>query len=284
MRDVLEDFLIAGEEIDELNSEGFFGLEAKELLMKRDGMNTSQYLYKSIKIWLESNSDKAQTKHLIKILFRLYINSLKVNPQKVIDILDAFWRGTSEQPHIEGLSAYTEFSRLFTEAKESLNDPTLGTSAATKRRVTSNISNSYSKGVEFIGKTLVNLIAIAKVANNEEFNMYRDSKLRLFDKVKKFNRLTNNQYRDITDIINRYVRNAEAHLSLTFSTARSKFVLRKRENGRLVNDYITIEEMLLKLFPSVGAYAQAFVYSGSLLVIAFDDKELFKKTIHEIYM
>lgn len=284
MRDVLEDFLIAGEEIDELNSEGFFGLEAKELLMKRDGMNTSQYLYKSIKIWLESNSDKAQTKHLIKILFRLYINSLKVNPQKVIDILDAFWRGTSDQPHIEGLSAYTEFSRLFTEAKESLNDPTLGTSAATKRRVTSNISNSYSKGVEFIGKTLVNLIAIAKVANNEEFNMYRDSKLRLFDKVKKFNRLTNNQYRDITDIINRYVRNAEAHLSLTFSTARSKFVLRKRENGRLVNDYITIEEMLLKLFPSVGAYAQAFVYSGSLLVIAFDDKELFKKTIHEIYM
>lgn len=179
MRDVFEDFLIAGEEIDELNNEGFFGLEAKELLMKRDEMDTSQYLYESIKIWLESNSDKAHTKHLIKIFFRLYINSLKVNPQKVVDILDAFWHGTSDQPHIEGLSAYTEFFRLFTEAKESLNDPTLGISVATKRRATSNISNTYSKGVEFIGKTLVNLIAIAKVANSEEFNMYRDSKLRL---------------------------------------------------------------------------------------------------------
>jgi len=284
MMDVFEDFLIAGEEIDELNREGFFGLEAKELLIKRDAMDTSQYLYKSIKIWLESNSDKAQTKHLIKIFFRLYINSLIVNSQKLIDILDAFWRGTSDQPHIEGMSAYVEFSRLFTEAKESLSDPTLGTSAATKRRAASNISNTYSKGVEFISKTLVNLIAIAKVANNEEFNMYRDSKLKLFDKVKKFNKLTNNQYQDITDIINRYVRNAEAHLSLTFSTTRSKFVLRKRDNGKLVNDYITIEEMLLKLFPSVGAYAQAFVYSGSLLVIAFEDKELFKKTINEIYM
>jgi len=282
--DVFEDFLIAGEEIDELNSEGFFGLEAKELLRKRDAMDTSQYLYKSIKIWLESNSDKAQTKHLIKILFRLYINSLKVNSQKVIDILDAFWRGTSDQPHIEGMSAYTELTRLFTEAKESLSDPTLGTSTATKRRAASNISNTYSKGVEFIGKTLVNLIAIAKVANNKEFNMYRDSKLSLFDKVKKFNKITNNQYQDITDIINRYVRNAEAHLSLTFSTTRSKFVLRKRDNGKLVNDYITIEDMLLKLFPSVGAYAQAFVYSGSLLVIAYEDKELFKKTINEIYM
>ena len=282
--DVFEDFLIAGEEIDELNSEGFFGLEAKELLRKRDAMDTSQYLYKSIKIWLESNSDKAQTKHLIKILFRLYINSLKVNSQKVIDILDAFWRGTSDQPHIEGMSAYTELTRLFTEAKESLSDPTLGTSTATKRRAASNISNTYSKGVEFIGKTLVNLIAIAKVANNKEFNMYRDSKLSLLDKVKKFNKITNNQYQDITDIINRYVRNAEAHLSLTFSTTRSKFVLRKRDNGKLVNDYITIEDMLLKLFPSVGAYAQAFVYSGSLLVIAYEDKELFKKTINEIYM
>jgi len=284
MGDVFEDFLIAGEEIDELNSEGFFGLEAKELLMKRDEMATSQYLYKTIKIWLESNSDKYQTKYLIKIFFRLYTNSLKVNPQKVIDILDAFWRGTSDQPHIEGLSAYTEFTRLFTEAKESLNDPTLGISAATKRRATSNISNAYSKGVEFIGKTLVNLIAIATVANNEEFNMYKESKLSLFDKVQKFNKLTNNQYRDITDIINRHVRNAEAHLSLTFSTTRSKFVLKRRDNGKIVNDYITIEEMLLKLFPSVGAYVQAFVYSASLLVIAFNDKELFKKTLNEIYM
>lgn len=283
MRDVFEDFLIAGEEIDELNSEGFFGLEAKELLMKRDGMNTSQYLYKSIEMWLESNSDKAQTKHLIKIFFRLYINSLKVNPQKVIDILDAFWRGTSDQPHIEGLSAYTEFSRLFTEAKESLNDSTLGTSAATKRRATSNISNTYSKGVEFIGKTLVNLIAIAQVANKDNINMYKDSKLTLFEKVEKFNELTNDQYSELTDIVNRYVRNAEAHLSLTFSTTRRKFILRKRDSGKLVNDYITIDEMLLNLFPSVGAYAQAFVYSGSLLVIAFDDNELFKKTINEIY-
>jgi hypothetical protein len=284
LRDVFEDFLIAGEEIDELNHEGFFGIKAKELLMKRNEMDTSEYLYETITLWLEDNSDKYQTKNLIEVFFRLYTDSLKVNPQKVIDILDAFWRGTTDQPHTEGLSAYTEFSRLFTDAKESLKDPTLGTSAATKRRVTSNISNAYSKGVEFIGKTLVNLIAIAKIANDEDFNMYADSKLTLFDKVDKFNSLTNDQYKELTNIINRYVRNAEAHLSLTFSTSRGRFVLRKRDNGKLVNDYITIEEMLLKLFPSVGAYTQAFVYAGSLLVIAFDNKELFKKAITEIYM
>src|SRR5699024_11992263 len=106
----------------------------KELLMKRDEMATSQYLYKTIKIWLESNSDKYQTKYLIKIFFRLYTNSLKVNPQKVIDILDAFWRGTSDQPHIEGLYAYTEFTRLFTVAKESLNDPNIEKSTSKKRK------------------------------------------------------------------------------------------------------------------------------------------------------
>lgn len=284
MRNVFDDFLIAGDEIDELNSEGFFGVKAKKLLIKRDEMDASKYLYEAITIWLEDNSDKAQTKYLIKIFFRLYSNSLKINPQEVIDILDAFWRGTTDQPHIEGLSAYTEFSRLFTEAKDSLKDPALGTSAAAKRRATSNISNTYSKGVEFIGKTLVNLISIAKVANREDFNMYKDSKLSLFGKVEKFNELTNNQYRELTDIINRHVRNAEAHLSLIFSTTRGKFILRKRDNGKLVNDYITLEEMLLKLFPSVGAYSQAFVYSSSLLVIAFDDKELFKKAIAEIYM
>lgn len=284
LRDVFDDFLIAGEEIDELNREGFYGIKSKELLMQRDKMTNSEYLYESIKIWLEDNSDKGQTKELIKVFFHLYTDSLKVNPQEVIDILDAFWRGTIDHPHAEGLSAYTEFSRLFTEAKESLKDPDLSTSTAAKRRAASAITNAYSKGIEFIGKTLVNLIAIAKVSNKEKYNMYKDSKLTLFEKIEKFNKVTNNQYRDLTDIINRYIRNAEVHLSLTFSTTRRRFVLRKRENEKLVNDYISIEEMLMKIFPSVGAYSQAFVYSGSLLVIAFDDKKIFKKALTEIYM
>ena len=281
---VFDDFLIAGEEIDELTREGLYGIKPKELLMKRDKLSSSDYLYESIKIWLEDRTDKVKTKELIEVFFSLYTDSLKVNPQEVIDILDAFWRGTVANPHAEGLSAYTEFSRLFTEAKECLKDPYLTTSAAAKRRATSAICSAYSKGVELIGKTLVNLIAIAEVSNKESYNMYKDSDLTLFNKIKKFKKVTDNQYHDLTDIINRSIRNAEAHLSLTFSTKRGKFVLRKRDNGKLVNDYITIEEMMTKLFPSVGAYVQAFVYSGSLLVIAFEDKQLFKNVLSEIYM
>jgi hypothetical protein len=281
--DVFDDFLIAGEEIDELNREGFFGVEPKELLKKRENMEKSEYLYESIKIWLEDNTDKSKTKELIKVFFRLYTDSLKASPQEVIDILDAFWRGTLSNPNAEGLSAYTEFSRLFTEAKIALKDPNLSSRAVVKRRATSAICNAYSKGVEFIGKTLVSLIAISKVSNKESYNMYKDSKLTLFKKIEKFNEATGNQFHDLTDVINRSIRNAEAHLSLTFSTKRGIFVMRKRDNGKLVNDYITTEEMIMKLFPTVGAYTQAFVYSGSLLVIAFEDKQLFKKAVSEIY-
>jgi hypothetical protein len=283
LEDVFDDFLIAGEEIDELNREGFFGVGPKELLNKRENMEKSEYLYESIKIWLEDNTDKSKTKELIKVFFRLYTNSLKASPQEVIDILDAFWRGTVSNPHAEGLSAYTEFSRLFTEAKIALKDPNLSNSSVVKRRATSAICNAYSKGVEFIGKTLVNLIAIAKVSNNESHDIYKDSKLTLYEKIKKFNVVTGNKFQDLTDIINRSIRNADAHLSLTYSTKRGIFVLRKRDNGKLVNDYIKNEEMIMKLFPIVGAYAQAFVYSSSLLVIAFEDKQLFKKAVSEIY-
>lgn len=283
MENVFEDFLIAGEEIDELNREGFYGIEPKELLKKREDMERSDYLYESIRLWLEDNTDKSKTKELIKILFNLYTDSLKTSPQEVIDILDSFWRGTVANPHSEGLSAYTEFSRVFTEAKIALKDPELSSSAAVKRKAASSICNAYSKGVEFIGKTLVNLIAVAKVSNKEPYNMYKDSKLTLYEKIEKFNEITGSQYQGLTDVINRTIRNAEAHLSLTYSTKRGKFILRKRDNGKLINDYITTEEMIMNLFPSVGAYAQAFIYSGSLLVIAFEDIELFKKAVSEIY-
>jgi hypothetical protein len=283
VNDVFEDFLIAGEEIDELTGEGFFGQAAQDLLKRRELIGCNEYLYESIKIWIEGDTDKTQTKELILIFFKLFTESIRVNSQETVDVLSAFWKGTKDNPEMEGLSSYTEFARLFTETKNAILDPSIAVNIAAKRKATSSLTNCYSKGVEFIGRTLVSLIALAQIIKGEPYNFYRISKFLLFDKIVLFKDLTENKYDGLTDIVRRNVRNAEAHLGLTFSTKRNKFVLRKRVNGKLINDYISTEEMIVELFLSVGSYSQAFVFASSLLVLAFEDKDLFKKAIAEIY-
>lgn len=41
--------------------------------------------------------------------------------------------------------------------------------------------------------------------------------------------------------------------------------------------------MVTELYPSIGAYAQSFVYSGILFTLALRDRDLFSEAINDIY-
>jgi hypothetical protein len=151
------------------------------------------------------------------------------------------------------------------------------------KKAISSIVGIYSKGVEFIGNVLTTCIVLKKITSKETYNYYKIYYMKLFDKINLFNSDNTPNQKILTDIINKSLRNAEAHLSLNYEYKNNYFFLKKKSNGKIVNDKITLETMMLEIFPSVGWFSQGFVYSGILLVLAHDDEPTFIKSINEIY-
>ncbi|MED1114027.1 hypothetical protein [Bacillus paramycoides] len=286
MNNVFEDFIRAGEEIDELTKEGLFGLDLKEHLEKRESMDINLYLYESLRLWIDdSNQVKDKTKEFILSFFELYTESIKGGGQKAVDLLSSFWMGTKDNPELECQSAYNEFVRLNVENKEILKEIQLKekVSLSDKKRFTSSICNTYSKGVEFIGKVLNVCIALKKIANNEVYNFMDIYELTIFKKVNLFDSITNGKYKNLTNVINRSVRNADSHLNLIYDHITNEFILRKKKKGRIVNEKISYNTMILEIFPLIGWFTQAFIYSGILVVLSRENQEKFKEAINDIY-
>jgi len=287
MSNLFDDFLRASEEVDDLALEGFFGEEIKNLVKKRDSMSTSEYFYSCLLSWNsdESQYGKDKVKEFILLFFTLYTRSIKSNGQKTIDYLTIFWKGTKENPELECLSASTEFARLHQETLNTLKELKSKNkiTISDRKRLASSIINTYSKGVEFIGKILTTCIVLEKVSKNEPFDLISIYKMTVFEKIKLFNKLSNNEFKNMTNLINRYLRNADSHLSLIFDYKMNVIILKKVKRDKIQNETIPIEKMILEIFPSNGWITQAFIYSGMLLVLSRDNQDLFNKAISEIY-
>lgn len=284
MKAIFSEFLLAADELDELSLDGYFGEDIKKLVENRDSIEVNSHLYESLKIWIEDDAqvDKEKVKEFILIFFDLYLDAYKIGGQESVDIMSAFWMGTHDNPELEYMSAYTEFSRLFTETKL-LSKETKHPKLADRKKIAHSYAGTYSKGVEFIGKTLTTCIILNKIASQEPYNYYKIYNMTIFEKVKLFTSDGNTNYNKLTKIINRNLRNAEAHLSLNYDAKNNVYLLKKKSNGKIITDRITMEQMITELFIGVGLYTQAFVYSGILFVLAHDDKRLFTKSVKEIY-
>lgn len=286
LQEVFSDFLNAAEELDQLSLEGYFGEDIKRLVEDRDTVSVNEHLYSSLKLWLDDDTQfgKDNVKEYITIFFKLYLDAFKVGGQEAIDVISSFWQGTKDNPEIECFSAYTEFSRLFTETKIILNElPKSAMKLSQLKKAISSITSTYSKGVEFIGKILTTCIVLKKIESKLPYNYYQIYNMKLYDKINLFNEDQNPNHKKLTDIIHRNLRNAEAHLSLTYDYKNHNFVLKKKSGGKIVNENISLETMMLELLPSVGWFSQGFVYSGNLLILAHDDKTTFIKCVKEIY-
>lgn len=284
MEQVFNDFINACNELDEMALEGFFGEDVLLATEKREDTERNQFLYETLLLWtdgVEQTKDQ-EVKEYIKIFFRLYLDAYLISKQEAIDIMSAFWYGTTSNPELECMSSYTELSRLFTETKNLLA-VTKFEKVSEKKQVASSLANTYSKGVEFIGKTLTICIILQKLIHKENYNFYKIYNLTIHKKIEAFKSYDSVSGSKILSYVNKNLRNADSHLSLSFNPANNQYFLKKKNNGKIIIDKIPIETMVSDLVPGVGAYIQAFVYSGVLFTLAHDNQELFVKSVQKIY-
>ncbi|MGF9993247.1 hypothetical protein ABEY04_31630 [Bacillus mycoides] len=286
MSSVYEDFLNAASIMDAFSLEGFFGNDIKMLVEKRDNVDAKEYFVEILELWLQDTQQygKENVKDFIKTFFQLYTNALNTDAQKTVDAISSFWTGTKDNPGLENLSAYFELSRLVQETKDYLDTLSRkqNRTIAERHQGAKFVSNAYSKGIEFIGKTLTTCIILQKISNKETYNFFEIDKMTVFRKVNTFNSVTNNQYQNLTSQINRSIRNADSHLSLIFNHLDSTYTLRKQTNQKVTTEKISFEKMMMEIYPVVGWYTQAFVYSGILLYLAIEDKEKFNIIVKQI--
>lgn len=78
----------------------------------------------------------------------------------------------------------------------------------------------------------------------------------------------------MVSIINKNLRNSEAHLSLRFNAKDNEYLLKKKSNGKIKIDRIPADTMFKELFIGIGLYTQAFIYSGILFTLAHNNRKI----------
>ncbi|PAD84993.1 hypothetical protein CHH57_02115, partial [Niallia circulans] len=229
---------MANEELKHIIEEGYFGEKVVLLLQKVESYEDKHQLYEIIKDWIEGDELKFFTKTYMLFMLKVILESFETNPNQTYEEISTFITGSRKDPRKEKLSTILEFQLLSTETQKKVSTLNSKSSIGDIRNVTSSISNNYSKGIEFIGKIIPLFICLVKIRNQEEYNMYKIEKLNLHKKLIEFDACTSYEYKIITNMINRDIRNAEAHLSLIYSDKRKKYVLRKIVNGKYQNEYI----------------------------------------------
>src|SRR5690606_31738958 len=148
---------------------------------------------------------------LIIIFLELYINALKINSGKTVDCLTTFFYGTKDNPHLENMSAYVDFAISYKNTLNMIYEID-SNKLSDRKRYGNAIANTYSKGVEFIGKTFVTCITMNFIINNQDFDYTKVYNLKLYDKSQLLNKISNDKTKVLLKFINRNLRNSEAHL------------------------------------------------------------------------
>lgn len=278
-------FEMAAQELEALTMEGFFGDGMKTLTLLRNHLDKYDYLYTCFVDWANDSNQYGQenTAHLMFVLLQLYVDACKSDVKTTLDVIANIFLGSSKYPHLECTSAFVEWLRIHTELKNMIPiyrgnpNATLGQ----KKKLASAVTHSYHKGVEFISKVMPSLISLVGVVNSTQLDISALSELTLHQKTKKFLELSNGKYDVLIANLDRDTRNAEAHLNLFYNANESIYILRssssKGEKGNTRK--IAPEKMLFQIYPFIGWFAQALIYSCIILVFAQEDKERFTSSM-----
>ena len=275
----------AADILNDLILEGAFGVDAKVLAGSKSQKSTGLHLYDCLLNIFKSNNSYG-IENSVGITFRLldfYIEALNVKPEETSELLLAFLKGTKTNPELENLSSYTEWLQSNLVWKESVlkiqSQGIIGKSDIMKS--TSALLSSYSKGVELIGKLFTILIAIAKIINSSEFDLIQISSMTLNQKLKMFEKVTDEKHHILTTTIDRHIRNADSHLNASYSTEKKAFIMKRNVKKGKINEIeifeIELYDMLLIIYPKVGWMVQGFICSCILLVLSKIDQKLFKE-------
>jgi len=280
------DFLKSGKELDELSMEGFFGADARNLVIQRDSMPLDEYLYMTLIQWNNTEQlGKNKVKEFILRLFTIYTEALKKGGQEAIDIISAFWQGTEDNPELECMSSYNEAVTLNQECKNLLADlkDNKKIKLSERKKLSQALLNTYSKNVELSSKILTALIVEKKIALGETYNLIQIYKKTLHNKIEIFESLVEDSFKSLTSVINREVRNADSHLSISYDSENDQFVYKKSIDGRIENKRIDLIHMMFNVIPSIGWLIQGFIYSSNLFILMHENKDLYRKSVKELF-
>lgn len=272
------EFNRAANELDLMSLEGIFGEESRQLVLDRDNYEVIDYLIKVLLDWHEDKNqiNKNKTYQYTFIIFNLYVEAVKVNPQKSIELISSFKLGNKNNTEMEFMTAYAEFAKVFNDFKAlSIELNKNPNSIPLKLRYGKSVSVAYLNGIEYISKTLNLLICLEKIINKESYNFYKINKMKLYEKIELFN--VNNKYDDLLEMIDRNLRNAEAHGDITYVLKTNDYKMKYRDNGKIKEKNISFISLFEKL-AFVGCYVQSFEFAGHLLYIGLEDREKFIRT------
>ena len=250
-------------------------------------LSIEEFLTKNLEDWINDSTQygKDSVKKLILVYIKLYIEAINNSGQKAIDTLTYFYKGFPENPETECLSSYIEFIRSSSETKDKMREaknvtnPTL----IERKNLMASIINTYSKGVEFIGKILTTLILLMQASQNIYQEAQHVYNLFFSKKIKLFKELSAGKYDDIIKLIYREIRNADAHLGIYFQHEREVIRFKVKRGNKIKISEISVKKFMLDVYPCVGWLVQAYLFSTSLLILAGTDELKFKTIFKRIY-
>jgi len=277
------EFNEAVEELDSLIESGFFGEDARKLVEDRGNYDNVDYFIRVLTEWHEDKNqvNKHKSYEYISIIFNLYTQAVKENPEESVKLISNFKLGPEDNTAMEFATAYTEYARVFNDtkllAKEVNTDPQ---NLAKRLRYTKSISVAYMNGIEYISKTLNLLICLEKIVKKEQYDFYSINKMTLHNKILLFN--SENKYDILLEMIDRELRNAEAHATINYVDKTKSYKIKYREGGEIKEKNIPFTVLFEKLI-LVGNYVQSIEYAGQLLYIGLIDRDKFVQMYMELF-
>ncbi|MBF2565395.1 hypothetical protein IA938_01870 [Listeria welshimeri] len=255
--------------------EGVNSEKLAKLISQRGSLTDVSYINESLRLWLNGSEQigKEQEAVLIMMYLDLYVEAMKGSKEETVNALNMFWLGTKEDPELEYMSAYTEYCRKKFELNKRISLIKPNSSFSEKKQFGMEVTNTYAKGVEFIGKIFSTLNILAEVANQNNYNVYKIWRETIYQKIDRFNKITNNKYVLFSQTINRKIRNGEAHLSLSVNIRKAIVEVKIVKKHKTIKEEIPWEDFIKIDFVKICWMIQAFVYSQILFFQAMEDKE-----------
>lgn len=283
----MDTYELAQEELGELVDDGFYGDEVKDLVSSFGKLKNYEYFAKSLNLWIDDNKQdgKDEVNKYINIFIKIIDRALKFDTELTTRQIKDFFKGSDDGKQAENLTAYMEYSishvSLLKEIKEKSKTQPLKLSES--KKIAQDILNTYAKGVEFISKIFSLVVILNRISSKQKIEVNNVNKLTLFKKCNEIESF-DPQLKVLTDSLDRYVRNAESHLNITYNASQNNFIYKVVQNGKYKNELISMEEMLKSIFPQNGWVIQGFVYSLTLFLISLDDRELYLELINKIFI
>ena len=287
--EAFEQFYQAAHELDLITEDGFFGEKARLLNERRDQEASDLFLYECLMdIFSEPQYGTNNVIDIMSLLLELFTEAIATGGQNAVDIMTAFIKGTKDNPELECMSSYTEYITSNVEMKNiaKLKNGN-NISAVDKRLFASKLLTCYSKGVELVGKAFSQLLSLEQIINKEQYNLYENYQLTIYEKVKRFSTLSGGKYDVLTNIIDRNIRNADSHLNAYFSIKENAYIMKVKithANGKRKFDTLKIkgDVMIREVYPKIGWFVQGYISACILVVLVYINKEKYNEAIKNI--